>query len=69
MRFPEARRLAGARWRTFVYAMLSQAGEALDRQYALKALGYDLRRIAERAAEIFNMDTAEIFFPAAGNRG
>jgi len=45
----------------FVDAMLSQAGEALNRQYALKALGYDLRRIAERAAEIYNMDIAEIF--------
>ena len=33
-----------------VDAMLSLAGETLDRQYELKSLGYDLDRVAERVA-------------------
>ncbi|NOQ47296.1 MAG: transposase [Desulfobulbaceae bacterium] len=52
----------------FVDSILSQAGEALDRQYELKALGYDLHRVAERAAEIFNIDTDEIFSPGRQDR-
>ncbi len=51
----------------FVESMLSQAGEALERRYELKALGYDLQRIAERVAGIFSMDTDEIFSPGRQN--
>jgi len=47
----------------FVDKILSEAGEALDRRYELKALGYDLQRVAERAATIFCMEVAEIFSP------
>ena len=47
----------------FVDAVISQAGETLDRQYELKTHGYDLPRLAERAAEIYGMDFDEIFSP------
>jgi chromosomal replication initiation ATPase DnaA len=45
----------------FVDSVLSGAGEKLDRRYELQALGYDLRRIATRAAEIFEVGVHEIF--------
>jgi REP element-mobilizing transposase RayT len=47
----------------FVDALLSQAEEALERRFELKALGYDLQRLAERAAEIFDMKIEEVFSP------
>jgi hypothetical protein len=47
----------------FVDKILSEAGEALDRRYELKALGYDLQRVAERASAVFGMEVAEIFSP------
>lgn len=47
----------------FVDRILSEAGEALERRYELKALGYDLQRVAERAAAVFGMEVAEIFSP------
>jgi hypothetical protein len=47
----------------FVDRILSEHGEALDRRYELKALGYDLPRVAERAAAVLGMDVAEIFSP------
>jgi len=47
----------------FVDKILSEAGEALERRYELKALGYDLQRVAERAAAVFGMEEAEIFSP------
>lgn len=45
----------------FVETILSEAGEALNRQYALRASGYDLQRIAERAASLLEVEVAEIF--------
>lgn len=47
----------------FVETILSEVGEALNRQYALKSSGYDLQRIAGRAATLFGLDVAEIFSP------
>lgn len=35
----------------------------MDHRYELKALGYDLQRVAERVATIFGMEAAEIFSP------
>ncbi|NIA04438.1 MAG: transposase [Proteobacteria bacterium] len=45
----------------FVDSMLAEAGEKLDRRYELQALGYDLNRLAQRAAEIFAVSVHEIF--------
>ncbi len=45
----------------FVDSVLSGAGEKLKRRDELKALGYDLRRIVQRAAEIYGMEVNEIF--------
>ena len=43
----------------FVEDLLSQADEAYERCYELKRLGYDADRIAERVAEIYDMDPRE----------
>jgi putative transposase len=45
----------------FVHSVLSQANERYERRYELKRRGYDLDRIAERVAEIYAMETREIF--------
>ncbi|MCK4487789.1 MAG: hypothetical protein KAU38_13655 [Desulfobacterales bacterium] len=45
----------------FVHSVLSQANERYERRYELKRRGYDLDRIAERVAEIYGMQTFEIF--------
>jgi putative transposase len=45
----------------FVAEILSQAGEAYERKYALKGKGFDLDRIAERVAEIMGMAKEEVF--------
>ena len=47
----------------FVDNILSQADENLNRHYQLKALGYDVKRIAERVAEIYQISPDEIFSP------
>ncbi|MEA3544874.1 MAG: transposase, partial [Thermodesulfobacteriota bacterium] len=47
----------------FVDSVLSQADETLNRHYKLKALGYDINRVVERAAGIYQMDTDEIYTP------
>lgn len=52
----------------FVDAVLSQAGEIFDRRYKLKALGYDLHRLVDRAAEILGMEGEEIFSPGRQDR-
>ncbi len=44
----------------FVESVLSQAAEKYDRHYELRRRGYDLNRIAERAAEIYGMEPGEI---------
>lgn len=43
----------------FVEDLLSQAGEAYERRYKLKRLGYDADRIAKSVAEIYDMDPRE----------
>ncbi len=45
----------------FVDSLLSEAGEAYERRYELKALGYDLKRVAQRVAEIYEMELDEVF--------
>ncbi|MCK4819501.1 hypothetical protein KA005_27285 [bacterium] len=44
----------------FVREVLSQADEKYSRQHQLKNLGYDLKRIADRAGEIYRMDARYI---------
>jgi len=51
----------------FVDTILSEAGEAMARHYELKALGYDLRRVAMRAASLFGLEEDEIFIPGRQN--
>jgi len=43
----------------FVDKLLMQAEEAYERRYELKRLGYDADRIAERVAEIYDMEPGE----------
>ena len=45
----------------FVDSLLSEAGEAYERRYELKALGYDLKRVAQRVADIYEMELNEVF--------
>ena len=45
----------------FVADVISQANEAFDRKYELKRQGYDLGRIAERVAEICEIERDDIF--------
>ncbi len=45
----------------FVDSILSDSGETLERQYQLKSLGYDMKRVVARVAEIFDMKTDEIY--------
>ena len=45
----------------FVETILSRAGESLNRQYVLKSSGYDLQRLAERAAALLGIEVADIF--------
>ncbi|MBI4775514.1 MAG: transposase [Deltaproteobacteria bacterium] len=45
----------------FVESILSGAGEKVERRYELKALGYDLNRIAEKAARLYGMELHEVF--------
>jgi len=40
----------------FVMEVLSQADEKYSRPHELKNLGYDLKKIADRAGEIYRMD-------------
>ena len=46
----------------FVESVLSRAGEKYERHYELKRRGYDLDRIAGRVAEIYGIESREIFF-------
>lgn len=45
----------------FVDEIISQASEKFERNYELKRLGYDLDRIAARVAEIFEIETGDIY--------
>jgi hypothetical protein len=52
----------------FVDSVLSAAGEIYERRYKLKALGYDLHRIAKRVAEIYGMEIQEVLSKGRQNR-
>ena len=45
----------------FVDSVLLQASEKYERRYELKRLGYDLKRIARRVAEIYAIEEGEVF--------
>ena len=45
----------------FVEAVLSQANEAYERKYRLKAKGIDVDKIAQRAAEIAGIEPSQIW--------
>ena len=45
----------------FVTALLAEANERLDRGYALKRLGYDLKSIGREVSRLYDIDEAEIF--------
>lgn len=47
----------------FVETVLQQQGEALDRQYRLKASGCDLEKIIQRVGELFELPPEEIVQP------
>ncbi len=44
----------------FVESVLQQHNEVLDRKYRLKALGYDVDKIIERVADLFDIEPQEI---------
>jgi chromosomal replication initiation ATPase DnaA len=50
----------------FVEEVLSQAKEAFEKKYSLKAKGIHVDRIAERVAEIMGIDHAQVW--AAGKQ-
>ena len=45
----------------FVVAVLTQANEHYDRGYTLKQQGYDMARVASKAAGLFGINPADIF--------
>ncbi|MFU8798353.1 MAG: transposase, partial [Gammaproteobacteria bacterium] len=47
---------------------LSFAEESLNRPYELKAKGFDLQHIITRAAEIFEIDRADVYSPGRQSR-
>lgn len=46
---------------SFVQSILDQAGETLERRYVLKRKGYDLAKVADRAASLFYIAPEEIY--------
>ncbi|HPQ28147.1 MAG TPA: hypothetical protein PLQ82_06675 [Desulfobacteraceae bacterium] len=45
----------------FVDSIISQSEDHYERKYRLKRQGYDLDRIAERVAEVLDMDKDEVY--------
>ena len=45
----------------FVLSVLAKANERYEQGYALKQQGYDMARVAVRAAKLFEIDPADIF--------
>jgi len=45
----------------FVFAILAEANEQLDRFYELQSRGYDLKKVEQRVMEIFDIDRDEIY--------
>lgn len=52
----------------FVDSVISRAEEQYERRHQLKRQGYDLNRIASRVAELFGMDSDEVFSKGRQNR-
>jgi hypothetical protein len=52
----------------FVTEVLSRAEEKYARHYELKRLGYDLKRIERRVAELYGMDEKELLAPGRQKR-
>ena len=52
----------------FVDSIITQSEEQFERGHALKRQGFDLNRIAERVAEVLNMDQDEVFSKGRQNR-
>jgi len=44
----------------FVSQMLAEADEQFELRYRLKRMGYDLKKVADRVAELYGMDAGEI---------
>jgi putative transposase len=44
----------------FVSQMLAEANEQFELRYRLKRMGYDLKKVAARVADLYGMDTGEI---------
>jgi REP-associated tyrosine transposase len=44
----------------FVRQMLDEANERFELRHRLKRMGYDLKKVAERVAELYRMDAVEI---------
>jgi hypothetical protein len=44
----------------FVNQMLADAHEGFEQRYRFKRMGYDLNRVADKVAELYNMGAAEI---------
>ncbi len=47
----------------FVESVLKAADESLEKKFHLKSEGFDIRKLADRVAEIFFIDPEEIFQP------
>ncbi len=41
--------------------VLSEANEKYNRQYELKRLGYDLKKVERRVTEIYEIDSGELY--------
>ena len=52
----------------FVEAVLKENEDAFERQYQLKAQGWDIDRVADRVAEVLQMDVAEVWLPGKYRR-
>ena len=52
----------------FVDSVISQSEEQYERRHKLKMQGFDLHRIAERVAEVLEMEPDEVFSKGRQNR-
>jgi hypothetical protein len=52
----------------FVFEVLSQSEERLERRYELKRIGFDLDRVATRVSEIYEIDPGDIFIKGKQQR-
>ena len=52
----------------FVEAVLKESEDAFEKRYRLKAQGWDIDRVAERVAELLQMDVEEVWQPGRYRR-